>query len=171
LINNLSSSCFVFKKLNLDIKYPLVWNNLQTWLINLNAHQTTFYLVFEHKFLFQDLINDWSSKLKSDLRTFVPYVYELNAKVNDMELILPCNQHNWIDTNKLENNSFLSLLASKVFIKTSLNFEEYLPDEMPIDFEIRAQDICAKFIIPETNRNLIVLKLLRQNLKYINTNG
>lgn len=148
-----------------------MWNNLQKWLINLNAQRTTLYLVFEHKFLFQDLVNDWSSKVKSDLRSFVPYIYELQAKVNDMELILPCNQHNWIDTNKQENNSFLSLLGSRVAIQTSINFEEFLPEEMLIDFEIRAQDICAKFIIPETNSNLIVLKLLRQNLKYISTNG
>jgi hypothetical protein len=37
----------------------------------------------------------------------VPYVYRFNVNAIDLEVILPCNQHNWIDTVNHENNSTL----------------------------------------------------------------
>ena len=113
-------------KLNVDIHYPLVWNDLQTWDISLELSKATVFLVFQHKYFFQgifffciskenkdkvyfllkkkDLINDWSSKSIADLRSFVPYIYNITASVTDLEVILPSNQHNWIDTQLMENN-------------------------------------------------------------------
>lgn len=92
-------------RLNVDINYPLIWNETQTWNINIDLTKASTYFVFYHKNLFQDLINDWSSRMMSDLRNFVPYVYKINVVANDLEAILPCNQHNWVDTTNIENNS------------------------------------------------------------------
>jgi hypothetical protein len=41
----------------------------------------------------------------ADIRTFAPYIYDIKLRGDDMEIILPWNQHNWIDVNILENNS------------------------------------------------------------------
>lgn len=92
-------------RLNIDINYPLIWNDLQTWNVNIDLTKASTYFVFYHKNFFQDLINDWSSRHMADLRHFVPYVYRINVVANDLEAILPCNQHNWIDTVNIENNS------------------------------------------------------------------
>ena len=91
-------------RLAIDINYPLRWNELQTWAVNVELTRSSIYFVFYHKIFFQDLINDWSSRFMADIRHFVPYIYDIKLKASQLELILPCNQHNWIDVNILENN-------------------------------------------------------------------
>lgn len=49
----------------------------------------------------------------ADIRNFAPYIYDIKLRANEMEFILPCNQHNWIDCNILENNC-------KLFMRTFL---------------------------------------------------
>lgn len=104
---NLSFKEFIIAdklKLDVDINYPLVWNDLQKWNINVELYKSSVFIVLYHKNFIQDLINDWSSRYMGDLRTFAPYIYDIKVKTNDIEVILPCNQHNWIDTNVIENN-------------------------------------------------------------------
>ena len=91
-------------KLDVEINYPLVWNDQQLWKIDIELYKSSIFLLFYHKIFFQDMINDWSSRYMADIRHFVPFTYDINVKATDIELILPCNQHNWIDTNVLENN-------------------------------------------------------------------
>lgn len=55
--------------------YPLIWNEHQLWEVTLTGCKATVDLVFNHKWFFQDLINDWSSKQLPDLMHFVPYTY------------------------------------------------------------------------------------------------
>jgi hypothetical protein len=100
---------------NVDINYPLVWNDMQEWNINIELFKSSIYLIFYDKYFFQDLINDWSSQSMADLRHFVPYVYNFDLKANDIELILPCNQYNWIDTVVLENNGEFYLIFKILF--------------------------------------------------------
>ncbi len=92
-------------RLDLNINYPLRWNELQVWNLDVSMSKSSIFFVFFHKIFFQDLINDWSSRYMADIRTFAPYIYDIKLRGNDMEFILPCGQHNWIDINVLENNS------------------------------------------------------------------
>jgi hypothetical protein len=91
-------------KLNVDINYPLIWNDKQFWNINLEFQRASIFVVFYYKNFFVDMINDWSSRTMGDCRRFTPFLYSIKLNVADGELILPCNQHNWIDTTVLENN-------------------------------------------------------------------
>ena len=151
----------------MDINYPLIWNDLQNWNINIDLHRTSFYFVFVHKFFFQDMINDWSSRTMSDLRSFVPYIYSINLKGSDIEAILPCNQHNWIDTHTLENNSFFEVLAGRGELKFDLVFDQFLPTTTNYVLDIKLSDGCARFIVPPSNNNLTLLKILRKKLRYV----
>jgi len=72
----------------------------------MDLDKSDIYFTFYHKYFFQQLINDWSSRYMADLRKFVPYIYDIKLKANDLEIILPCNQYNWIDVNILENNGY-----------------------------------------------------------------
>jgi hypothetical protein len=92
-------------KLDININYPLRWNEMQVWNMDINLIKTNVYFTFFHKIFFQDLINDWSGRYMADIRTFAPYIYDIKLRGDDMEIILPWNQHNWIDVNILENNS------------------------------------------------------------------
>jgi hypothetical protein len=106
-VTNMSFKQFISAerlRVTVDINYPLRWNDLQTWNVNLDFYKSTVYFVFYHKIFFQDLINDWSSRYMADIRSFMPYIYDIKLRASQMEFILPCNQHNWIDVNILENN-------------------------------------------------------------------
>ena len=96
-------------KVAINIAYPLRWNEMQIWNVDLDFTRTSVYFVFFHKIFFQDLINDWSGRYMADIRTFAPYIYDIKMRANEIEIILPCNQHNWIDVNILENNCKLAL--------------------------------------------------------------
>ncbi|CAF0826478.1 unnamed protein product [Brachionus calyciflorus] len=158
-------------KLDVDINYPLVWNDLQTWNINLDINKGSIYFVFFHKNFFQELIYDWSSRFMGDIRHFVPYIYKIKFKSNDFEAILPCNQHNWIDTCILENNSFFAVLAKEAYVGLDLCFEEFYPEKTNVILDVKIFDACARFIVPPTNAHLAFLKVLKKNLKYIPFDG
>ena len=92
--------------LDIQINYPLVWNDMQTWNVDIELTRASVFFVFYHKIFFQNMINDWSSRNMADIRFFVPYVYKFNLRVTDLEVILPCNQYNWIDVHRLDNNGW-----------------------------------------------------------------
>lgn len=115
-------------RLDLNINYPLRWNELQVWNVDLTLSKSSVFFVFFHKVFFQDLINDWSSRYMADIRTFAPYIYDIKLRANDLEFILPCGQHNWIDVCVLENNSkwivglFVQLVLDLVLIILFFSF-------------------------------------------------
>ena len=154
-------------RLDVDINYPLRWNDLQVWNINLDLQKSDIYFTFYHKVFFQQLVNDWSSRYMGDLRKFVPYIYDIKLKASDLELILPCNQYNWIDVTILENNAFFEVLAKNAKLDLAFKFEDYLPENMKIPMDVKIFDACARFFVPPTNMNLALMKILRKKLKYI----
>ncbi len=154
-------------KFDIDINYPLDWNDMQTWNFDIEFFRSTIFIVYYHKNFFQDLINDWSSRVMADMRTFVPYVYNFNIKANDIEVVLPCNEHNWIDVHQLENNTFFEIQASRADLKIGFPFKEFLPQKTNIELDIKVHDACARFIVPPFNNNLILLKMLRKNINYV----
>ena len=93
----------MLKELTLMLKYlyPLIWNDIQRWKIDIELIKSYLFIVYYHRNYFQDLINDWSSRQMADIRSFVPYIYEIDLKAKDIEVILPFNEHNWIDVNNL----------------------------------------------------------------------
>jgi hypothetical protein len=106
-LTNLSFKQFLISErlhVDVEINYPLVWNDLQLWRIDIQFERSSIFALFFYKVFFQELINDWSSKHMADLRSFVPFIYEIRTRAQDTEVLLPCNQHNWIDVNSLENN-------------------------------------------------------------------
>ncbi len=150
-------------RLAIDINYPLRWNDLQTWNVNVDLTRSSVYFVFYHKIFFQDLINDWSSRFMADIRHFVPYIYDIKLKANQLEFILPCNQHNWIDVNILENNcklclifwkfncqclnenlyylAFFSVLANHVGLNIAFVFDDFLQEKMNIPMDLKVSYI------------------------------
>ena len=69
------------------------------------------------------MIDDWSSKSRPDLLHFVPYTWKVNVILKEFELLVPANEHNWIDCSSqnpengentffLENNNSIKRTAS-----------------------------------------------------------
>lgn len=143
--------------------YPLIWNEHQLWEVSLTGCKATVNLVFNHKWFFQDLINDWSSKQRPDILYFVPYTYRLGLTLKHCELITLVNQYNWIDCSsvgqrqRLENTQ-LALCAHFLHLSFDLPFDEFLPETVPLNFSVQAESIDLSLFIPEfhTSRDIVL---------------
>ncbi len=108
--------------------YPRLWNSLQDWFIDIEAKKPQVYFVFEHKNFFQgwtdfplpitsnlnillDLINDFASVNPPDIYSFTPFIYNITLRGEQVEVLVPCNQGNWIDcSNANAENSMNKVL-------------------------------------------------------------
>lgn len=62
-------------------------------------------------------------------------------------------------------------MAKEACIKLDINFEDFHPERTNVILDVKIFDACARFIIPPTNPNLALLKILKKNLKYIPFSG
>ncbi|KAF5284663.1 hypothetical protein FQR65_LT13494 [Abscondita terminalis] len=160
----------------LQCHYPLIWNDPQLWELSLTGCKATINLIFCHKWFFQDLINDWSSKQRPDILHFVPYTWRFGLTLKHCELLTLVNQYNWIDCSsvgqrqRLENTQ-LALCAHFLHLSFDLPFEEFLPDTVPLNFSIQGESIDLSLFIPEyhTSRNIVLS--LEKNAKVLSKDG
>ncbi|KAK4878280.1 hypothetical protein RN001_010786 [Aquatica leii] len=156
--------------------YPLVWNDPQLWELSLTGCKATVNLIFSHKWFFQDLINDWSSKQRPDILHFVPYTWRFGLTLKHCELLTLVNQYNWIDCSsvgqrhRLENTQ-IALCAHFLHLSFDLPFEEFLPETIPLNFSIQGESIDLSLFIPEyhTSRNIVLS--LEKNAKVLSKDG
>lgn len=154
-------------RLDVDVNYPLVWNDQQFWNINLDIYRGSIFFVFYYKYFFQDLINDFSTRTMGDVRRFVPFLYTIKLNAHEAEVLLPCNQHNWIDTTVLENNSIFALQLTKAFIQLNIPFIDFLPEKTNVTLDVQIGEACGRFIVPPTNNNLVLLNVIKKNINYV----
>lgn len=62
-------------------------------------------------------------------------------------------------------------MAKEAYISLDINFEDFHPEKTNVILDVKIFDACARFIIPPTNANLSLLKILKKNLKYIPFDG
>ncbi|KAF5303327.1 hypothetical protein FQA39_LY10066 [Lamprigera yunnana] len=156
--------------------YPLIWNDPQLWELSLTGCKATINLIFSHKWFFQDLINDWSSKQRPDILHFVPYTWRFGLTLKHCELLTLVNQYNWIDCSsvgqrqRLENTQ-IALCAHFLHLSFDLPFEEFLPETIMLNFSIQGESIDLSLFIPEyhTSRNIVLS--LEKNAKVLSKDG
>lgn len=152
---------------DLKINYPNVWNGHQEWLLNLTASKATVNLIFAHKIFFCDLIDDWSSKMRSDILKFVPYTWKINLTLKEFELITLANEGNWIDCSlkQYTANTQLAITGEDFELSFDLPFVEYLPVTVPIKLWIQGQSLEAAIHVPKTNPNREIIESLAASSK------
>ncbi|CAF3397517.1 unnamed protein product [Rotaria sp. Silwood1] len=162
--------------INVHIHYPRLWNSLQNWLINIIAKKLQVYFVFEHKNFFQALINDWSSSLPPDIYSFAPFIYDITVQGDQVEILTPCNQGNWIDCSdgnnqQLAENNYVSLCAKSLRLTYPLSFIEFCAKTTAMDLTIEAKDILARLVIPRTNRMYYIIEGLDMHKQFHTPDG
>lgn len=152
---------------DLKIIYPNVWNGHQDWLLNLTASKATVNLIFAHKIFFCDLIDDWSSKQRSDILKFVPYTWKISLTLKEFELITLANEGNWIDCSDKQYtaNTQLAITGEDFELSFDLPFVEFLPLTVPIKLWIQGQSLEAAIHIPKTNPNRDIIESLAATSK------
>ena len=158
--------------INLDMKYPLKWNHHQEWNFRFTGSKTSLNFIFAHKWFFQDMIDDWSSKLPPDLLYYVPYTWKFEFILKEFELITLANEFNWIDTSSSDTeNTLLSICGSNLNIKFDIPYTEFLPPIIPFFFEIRGQKLDLAVYLPQTTTSRDILWSLDSNAKIVSRNG
>ncbi|CAF3993537.1 unnamed protein product [Rotaria sp. Silwood2] len=162
--------------INVHIHYPRLWNSLQNWLIDITAKKPKVYFVFEHKNFFQGLINDWSSSLPPDIYSFTPFIYDITVRGDQVEILIPCNQGNWIDCSnggdqESEENNYVSLCAKSLLLTYPLVFSEFCPKNTATDLTIETKDILARLVIPRSNRMYYIIEGLDMHKRFYTPEG
>lgn len=84
---------------------PLDWNGFRCWDIKIVPKKPTIFLLRDHVFLLQDLVNDWGSTPPADLLHFCPVVYQIQVVLENPSIYLCVNEHNVINNpNSIEDN-------------------------------------------------------------------
>lgn len=154
------------------INYPLRWNDHQEWIINLTGCKATAYLVFAHKLFFQDLIEDWASKQKPDLLQFVPYTWKFCILLKEFEILMLCNDYNWIDCSSTnQENNHLAFCGDLFDLSFSLPFDDFLPKTIPIRLWIHGEGLDLSLYLPEISTTRPVVLGLDANMKFLTRDG
>uniref|UniRef100_A0A182JTV4 Bridge-like lipid transfer protein family member 1 C-terminal domain-containing protein n=1 Tax=Anopheles christyi TaxID=43041 RepID=A0A182JTV4_9DIPT len=157
---------------NVKIHYPIKWNDHQEWTINLTGSKATAYIVFSHKEFFQDLIEDWASKARPDILSFVPYTWKFGVILKEFEIITLSNEFNWIDCSSTnQENHHLAFCGDLFDLSFSLPFDEFLPVKLPIVFWIHGEGLDLSMYIPEISSSRPILLAMDENARILTRDG
>ncbi|PSN42917.1 hypothetical protein C0J52_12026 [Blattella germanica] len=152
--------------------YPIKWNDHQKWVLNLTGCKATVNLIYAHKWFFQDLVNDWSSKSRPDLLHFVPYTWMITLLMKEFELITLSNEYNWIDcSSQNQENAHIAFCGELFDLSFDLPFCDFLPSTIPLRFWIQGESVDMVLYLPEicTSRNILLA--LDANAKLLGRDG
>uniref|UniRef100_A0AAG5DBD8 Bridge-like lipid transfer protein family member 1 C-terminal domain-containing protein n=1 Tax=Anopheles atroparvus TaxID=41427 RepID=A0AAG5DBD8_ANOAO len=157
---------------NVKVHYPLKWNDHQEWTINLTGSKATACIVFSHKEFFQDLIEDWASKARPDILSFVPYTWKFGVILKEFEIITLSNEFNWIDCSSTnQENHHLAFCGDLFDLSFSLPFDDFLPLKLPIVFWIHGEGLDLSMYIPEISSSRPILLALDENARILTRDG
>uniref|UniRef100_A0A182XZU0 Bridge-like lipid transfer protein family member 1 C-terminal domain-containing protein n=1 Tax=Anopheles stephensi TaxID=30069 RepID=A0A182XZU0_ANOST len=157
---------------NVKVHYPIKWNDHQEWTINLTGSKATAYIVFSHKEFFQDLIEDWASKARPDILSFVPYTWKFGVILKEFEILTLSNEFNWIDCSSTnQENHHLAFCGDLFDLSFSLPFDDFLPVKLPIVFWIHGEGLDLSMYIPEISSSRPILLALDENARILMRDG
>ena len=86
------------------------------------------------------LLADWSSSVPPDIYSFAPFIYDISLQADHAELLVPCNQGNWIDCENENNQKQQSSSENSKRSYFSFNFIQLF-----IIFKITSQLVLSHF--------------------------
>ncbi|XP_065078677.1 bridge-like lipid transfer protein family member 1 isoform X6 [Ochlerotatus camptorhynchus] len=157
---------------NVKVHYPVRWNEHQEWSINLTGTKATAYIVYSHKYFFADLIDDWASKTRPDILSFVPYTWKFGVILKEFEIITLSNEFNWIDCSSTnQENHHLAFCGDLFDLGFTLPFDDFLPLKIPIVFWIHGEGLDLSMYLPEQSSTKPILVALDKNAHILTRDG
>ncbi|KAK9670799.1 Macrophage colony-stimulating factor 1 receptor, partial [Basidiobolus ranarum] len=147
------------------LQNPLIWNQIRTWVFDLNFEKTKLYLLRDQVTLMQDMIKDWTAGPSVDFVHFVPIEYIYKMIFNELEINLYVNEHNIInDPSDLDDNAILSLSMSRLDAAIITPFGKFEPKTNNIEFSVNVQKISASLSLPTSHTASAFLPKKTQNI-------
>ncbi|XP_037958120.1 transmembrane protein KIAA1109 homolog isoform X2 [Teleopsis dalmanni] len=154
------------------VYYPTKWNAPQDWSIALTGCKATAFIVYKHKCFFQDLIEDWASKARPDILSFVPYTCKFNILLNEFEILTLCNEYNWIDCSSAnQENNHLAFCGDVFDMSFCLPFDDFLPKTVTLKFWIHGEGLDLSLFIPEVSSTQPIVLAIDENAKLLTRGG
>lgn len=154
------------------IHYPTLWNAPQDWSIALTGCKATAFIVYKHKCFFQDLIEDWASKARPDILAFVPYTCKFNILLNEFEILMLCNEYNWIDCSSAnQENNHLAFCGDVFDMSFALPFDDFLPKTVTLKFWIHGEGLDLSLYVPEVSSARPIVLAIDENARLLTRGG
>ncbi|XP_023176913.2 transmembrane protein KIAA1109 homolog isoform X3 [Drosophila hydei] len=154
------------------IHYPTKWNAPQDWNISLAGCKTTAFIVYKHKCFFQDLIEDWANKARPDILSFVPYTCNFNIRLNEFEILMLCNEYNWIDCSSAnQENNHLGFCGDVFEMSFALPFDDFLPKTVTLKFWIHGEGLDLSLYVPEVSSVRPIVLAIDENARLLTREG
>ena len=158
-----------------DLSNPLGWNSPRHWRIDIHDDRMELFILRDHMFLLNDLINDWVSGPPADFYTFVPFKYSISFHLADFRLYLNANDSNIINNpSDFEDNTFIIVWGTELKANLVVPSTTFRPARNQISFDVEAVDGGLELHTPPRNTqhaflndsHLASLKDLRINGSY-----
>ncbi|KAF4529366.1 hypothetical protein B566_EDAN016815, partial [Ephemera danica] len=157
---------------NIRCHYPIHWNDHQEWVLSLTGCKASVSLIYAHKWFFQDMVNDWSSKANPDILHFVPYTWKVGLMLKEFELITLSNEYNWVDcSSQNQENAHIAFCGDLFDLSFDLPFTEFLPQTVPLRFWIQGECVDLSLYLPEVSSSRAILLALDKNAKILGREG
>lgn len=135
-----------------DLGYPLEWNALRKWHIDIRDESMELFVLRDHIFLMTDLVNDWSSGPSADFYTFVPFEYTLDLHLSDFKMYVNANDSNIIDNPAdAEDNTFIVIWGQELIADLAIPMEKFRPAKNKVSFNVEARDGGFELLTPPWN--------------------
>lgn len=124
-----------------DLCYPLGWNTLRQWHVDVQGDALELFPLRDHIFLITDLINDWASGPPGDFHTFVPFDYAIRLRFSDFRLYINANDSNIIDNpSDVNDNTFVVIWGETLNAELDIPLKKFRPIRNRITFDINASN-------------------------------
>ncbi|KAJ5702124.1 hypothetical protein N7488_009672 [Penicillium malachiteum] len=124
-----------------DLSNPLCWNSLRSWKFGVESHDMELFLLRDHIFLLTDLVSDWASGPPSDYWTYVPFIYNIDLKFSNLQLLVNVNDRNIISNpSDREDNRFIVIKGKKLTSSVMIPLNKYQPEQNAVEFTVNLQD-------------------------------
>ncbi|BFF95237.1 transmembrane protein KIAA1109 homolog [Drosophila madeirensis] len=154
------------------IHYPTKWNAPQDWSVSLAGCKTSAFIVYKHKCFFQDLIEDWANKARPDILSFVPYTCNFNIRLHEFEILMLCNEYNWIDCSSAnQENNHLAFCGDVFEMSFALPFDDFLPKTVTLKFWIHGEGLDLSMYVPEVSSVRPIVLAIDENARLLTREG
>ncbi len=127
------------QEISCDLSNPLEWNSLRTWNFDIMCNALELFVLRDHIFLLTDLVNDWGSGPSSDYYTFVPFIYSIQLRLPDFQILLNANDSNIINNPAdFDDNTYLNIWGGELTVDVVIPLEKFSPVQNEISFEMDA---------------------------------
>jgi hypothetical protein len=142
----------VDNRISCDLSNPLQWNGQHVWKFDVISSGLELFILREHVFLLQDLVEDWASGPPPEYLTFSPFRYLVNLHLDDFRIYLNVNDSNIINNpSDFDDNTFIIVFGSVLSANIGIPLDTFRPYRNDISFDVKASNGGLNLHVPPWN--------------------